>query len=311
MEERSSSSPLRAFNVQAPPQPAAGAVQGQAQQQHAASEAAARASLSSTSSDSSSSSSSSGIGDLESGAGGAVPPGRESSPEQRGSMRDAAEEPANNSPLVLTPSRLRIDSRSLVVHTTATWLTNAVWVLLILLKLTGDIGDASWWAVWVPALLNHLIDIPLQVMLIVYAPAMIGRQIGPPPPASASVGLHAQYLHLALSRTRSHVIDALTAAMDSIALLIVKCLFCNALEKGVLNDTSMRLIFTPFWAAWVVCTILDCLKERSERVLGSTRDVLYLTLLFIALQKPTMRLLSSSSTSITLIRTSWIESAPA
>eukprot|EP00955_Chlamydomonas_euryale_P026363 278381-Chlamydomonas_euryale.AAC.5 len=37
-------------------------------------------------------------------------------------------------PLVLTPSRLRIDSRVLLAHTTSVWFTNSVFVLLILFK---------------------------------------------------------------------------------------------------------------------------------------------------------------------------------
>jgi len=187
-------------------------------------------------------------------------------------------------PLVLTPSRLRIDSRVLLAHTTSVWFTNSVFVLLILFKLVGHFGDTSWWVVFIPALLNHVIDIPVQVVLMINAPGMVYRQIGPPPPDTASPGLHAQYRDLQRARERSQAIDALTAALDSAAMLIVKCFFCDALAAGVLDQTSMRLIFTPFWVVWAATTVLDCLKDRSERVLGSTRDLLYLALLFVALQ---------------------------
>lgn len=41
-------------------------------------------------------------------------------------------------PMVLTPSRLRTDSRVLLAHATCVWLTNAIWVLLILFKVTPN-----------------------------------------------------------------------------------------------------------------------------------------------------------------------------
>ena len=35
---------------------------------------------------------------------------------------------------------------------------------------------------------------------------------------------------------------------------------------------------------WVLSTAINCMKDRSERVFGSTRDLLYIFLLFVACQ---------------------------
>lgn len=42
--------------------------------------------------------------------------------------------PAGRELVVLTPSRLRVDSRVVLGHSTAQWLTNAIFCVLILLK---------------------------------------------------------------------------------------------------------------------------------------------------------------------------------
>lgn len=196
-------------------------------------------------------------------------------------MRTDRVDPAGRQTLVLTPSRLRIDSRILIAHTTAQWLTNAVWALCILLKLTGT-SSASWWIIWIPTWINHALHIPLQILVVAYTNALIYRQIGPPPPETASVGLHIQYGEVAQTRKRSHIIDGVNSLIETIAMLVAKVLFCRGLEAG--NLGSLRIIFIPFWVSWAVCTLLDCQKDRSERVLGSTRDLLYLFLLFVALK---------------------------
>ena len=77
---------------------------------------------------------------------------------------------------------------------------------------------------------------------------MIYRQLGPPPPETASARLHLHYNFLLRARSRSHVIDAINAIIDATAMLIVKVLFCWCLGRpNGLNSMSMRLMFTPFW----------------------------------------------------------------
>ncbi len=47
---------------------------------------------------------------------------------------------------------------------------------------------------------------------------------------------------------------------------------------------ALSLAAGTFRVCWVVSTILNCLKDRSERVMGSTRDLMYIFLLFVACQ---------------------------
>ncbi|KAG2486354.1 hypothetical protein HYH03_014935 [Edaphochlamys debaryana] len=183
--------------------------------------------------------------------------------------------------VVLTPSRLRLDSRVVLLHATFQWLTNAVWALLIWLKLEGTIGW-SWWAVWSPTILNHALHIPLQIVVFASANYMVYKQIGPPPPPSATPGLVLQYAIIRHVRVRSHRVDWANGALESTALFIVKMLFCNALESGRLGSTSLRLLLTPVWAVWVLSVALLCLKDRTERMFGSSRDLFFIFLLFVA-----------------------------
>lgn len=95
--------------------------------------------------------------------------------------------------VILTPTKLRVDSRVVVVHTTAQWLTNVFFVLFLLwkvsvihtdprqskhmasyqhsttvLQLRGDV-DWTWWTIFAPMWINHLIHIPLQLVVLYYA----------------------------------------------------------------------------------------------------------------------------------------------
>jgi hypothetical protein len=45
--------------------------------------------------------------------------------------------PAEEQQLVLTPARLRIDSRVVATYTTGTWLMHAFFVVLLMLKVRG------------------------------------------------------------------------------------------------------------------------------------------------------------------------------
>ena len=51
---------------------------------------------------------------------------------------------------------------------------------------------------------------------------MILRQIGPPPPLTATSGLHLQYSMVLRTRSRSHIIDNVNSIIDSAAMFIVK-----------------------------------------------------------------------------------------
>ena len=66
-------------------------------------------------------------------------------------------------PMILTPSRLKIDSRVLIAHTTSSWLLNAVFASLILVKLGGPEQDLSWWLVFSPTFFSHLCAYFIQI----------------------------------------------------------------------------------------------------------------------------------------------------
>jgi hypothetical protein len=120
----------------------------------------------------------------------------------------------------------------------------------------------TWWTVFAPQWLNHMIHIPLQLAVLYYgvsprrcrpcfppasirqpssrrAPAaaaastgtpmpppppaaqhqMVETQIGPPPPIHATPGMHLQYHVLRRMRLKSHVIDALSSLIESLAMV--------------------------------------------------------------------------------------------
>ncbi|GAX80861.1 hypothetical protein CEUSTIGMA_g8296.t1 [Chlamydomonas eustigma] len=188
-------------------------------------------------------------------------------------------------PMILTPSRLRIDSRVLVAHTSTQWLMNMVFAILIQVKLGGPCQDISWWAIFSPTWVSSASQVALNVAVLTGTKDMMYRQLGPPPPETASGRLHLHYNFLLRARTKSHIIDAINGLVDCVAMLTVKVVFCWCLTlPNGLSSMSMRLMFTPFWVCWVIATILHCLKDRTERVFGSTRDLLYIFLLFVACQ---------------------------
>ena len=73
---------------------------------------------------------------------------------------------------------------------------------------------------------------------------LIYRQIGPPPPATASPGLHMQYALLRRMRVRSHIIDVLNSLIETVAMLTVKV---------------RALALSPFFLS---ISLLFCLPER-------------------------------------------------
>lgn len=183
--------------------------------------------------------------------------------------------------VVLTPSRLRVDSRVVFCHSTAHWLTNSIFCVFILLKLLGT-APWSWWIIFIPTWVNHAVHIPLQIVVLAYADHLIYKQIGPPPLASATTGLHLQYAILRKTRLKSHIIDSINGLIETTAMLIVKIVFCWMLQTGRLHSVSFRLLCTPFWVSWAVTLFLSCMKDKSERMFGSTRDLLYIFFLFLS-----------------------------
>ncbi|PNW87752.1 hypothetical protein CHLRE_01g000750v5 [Chlamydomonas reinhardtii] len=150
------------------------------------------------------------------------------------------------------------------------------------MKLDGGLRRWSWWGVFSPTLAGHALLLPLNVTVLMSAHYMVFKQIGPPPPLTASPGLVLQYALLRHTRLRSHRVDWANSCLEGAALCIVKILFCNALQRGVLASTSLRLMFTPIWAVWVATVVLLCFKDRTERMFGSSRDLLFIFLLFVA-----------------------------
>ena len=74
--------------------------------------------------------------------------------------------PAGPQPVILTPSRLRIDSRVLIAHSTSQWLLNCVFAILILLKLGGPLQGMSWWSTFAPTWISHAALTCLQIFLL-------------------------------------------------------------------------------------------------------------------------------------------------
>ena len=88
---------------------------------------------------------------------------------QQGASRETLtgiETAAASQPVILTPSRLRIDSRVLVAHATSQWLMNGVFAVLILLKLGGPLQNISWFAVFLPQWLGHGALYGLQITIL-------------------------------------------------------------------------------------------------------------------------------------------------
>ena len=76
------------------------------------------------------------------------------------------EEATASQPTILTPSRLRIDSRVLVAHATSQWLMNALFAVLILLKLGGPLEYISWFTVFVPQWIGQGALYCLQITIL-------------------------------------------------------------------------------------------------------------------------------------------------
>ena len=199
---------------------------------------------------------------------------------------------ANEDMVVLTPTRVRVDSRVVFVHCTSNWLSNCFLAILVLCKLNGSI-NASWWLIFLPAWIHHSISIPLQGIVVYFHKHLVEKHIGPPPPPDASPTLALQYSILRKIRVKSHIVDATNQGIDCLALFLVKILMCYQLvERTSVNSNgntavdwwSFRLVFIPFWIAWAATTVMSFLKDKQERVFGSARDLQYVFFLFVALK---------------------------
>eukprot|EP00192_Tetraselmis_astigmatica_P003401 CAMPEP_0117684608 /NCGR_PEP_ID=MMETSP0804-20121206/21206_1 /TAXON_ID=1074897 /ORGANISM="Tetraselmis astigmatica, Strain CCMP880" /LENGTH=591 /DNA_ID=CAMNT_0005495643 /DNA_START=347 /DNA_END=2123 /DNA_ORIENTATION=- len=202
---------------------------------------------------------------------------------------ETANQPSSEDLVVLTPTRVRVDSRVVLVHCTSTWLSNCFFALLILFKL-NDISQNSWWLVFLPTWVHHSISIPLQIFVLYFRQHFVEKHIGPQPPDTSPPTLVLQYDMVQKIRIRSHIVDATNSLIDNVALLLVKLLICYQLNYRMemvagqpeIDWWSFRLIFVPFWFAWVATTAVSFCKDKRERVFGSARDLMYAFFLFAA-----------------------------
>ena len=87
----------------------------------------------------------------------------------------AATATTGSQPVILTPSRLRIDSRVLAAHASSQWLMNSLFAVLILLKLGGPIQFASWFSVFVPQWIGHATLYCLQIAILLGTVCALGH----------------------------------------------------------------------------------------------------------------------------------------
>mmetsp|Transcript_23469 Transcript_23469/g.51307 ORF Transcript_23469/g.51307 Transcript_23469/m.51307 type:complete len:535 (-) Transcript_23469:42-1646(-) len=177
-----------------------------------------------------------------------------------------------------------MDSRIFLMHSTLGWGGNAFWALEILFKLEHNMGW-SWWVVFVPTWLAHGIFIPLQTQVILSARKIIEAQMDSTPGPMDSDIVHQRYEELKMRRMKEHVITNSNVLLQSISLLIVKIMFCWQLEKVWENDGqwgSFRVMFLPFWLAWLIMNLLSFHKDKASRGYGDVRELQYLFFLFVA-----------------------------
>lgn len=78
---------------------------------------------------------------------------------------------------------------------------------------------------------------------------------------------------------------------STLRVFFIRPALVPALNMSCLGPALNTLCFGPHpthilapRVCWVLATVFNCLKDRSERVFGSTRDLLYVFLLFVACQ---------------------------
>lgn len=185
--------------------------------------------------------------------------------------------------IVLTPSKLRLDSRHTFLGITLSWLTNVFFCYLLLAKLLNEL-DASWWLVCLPFWIHHAGDVLLNLGSIYYTDYFIFSQIGPAPGIHASAGMHLQYRMIYSCRAKTHIVAGFCGLVETTASLAVKAIFCWGLASGRVQDGTLvyRMVFAPLWLGWLATAVLGLLKDRSERLFGNPRDLIYIFTLFVA-----------------------------
>ncbi|GLC38441.1 hypothetical protein PLESTB_001577700 [Pleodorina starrii] len=221
-------------------------------------------------------------GQNEGGLPGALQNSSEPPMRQDGVEGDGRREPTE----LFKPSRLRLDSRVVLAHTTFQWLPTSLWILLIWGKLEGRLR-ASWWGVFAPTITGHLLLLLLHLTTMALAVRLVRKQIGPPPPPSASAGTLLTYACLRRRREAAQRMEAANDAIECTSVLLTKMMFCGALQRAALGVTPLRLIFTPIWVGWAVTSALHCLKPGVEVVTWSgplRRSLAAVFLLLLALK---------------------------
>ncbi|KAI8466322.1 MAG: hypothetical protein J3K34DRAFT_434193 [Monoraphidium minutum] len=194
-------------------------------------------------------------------------------------------DPEDTEQLVLTPAKLRLQSRVVATYTTGTWLMHAVFIIMLLLRIEGRLA-VPWWVVLGPEWIVHLVQLPLFAAAIATRERHVEQQLGPAPGPRASAGLVIQYASMRKARMRTALVDGACSLLESAALLATKALACAALESGdaAAGAVCWRLVFLPLWLLWPLTTAAVWLKTPSERVMGSISDLLCLTAVFVALK---------------------------
>ena len=142
-----------------------------------------------------------------------------------------ADPSGNASNTVLTPSRLRLDARVLLTHTTLTWLFGyCFFVVLLLFKLKG--GAYSWPTTFIPLYFAGAASIFLHTFLLTRRKYFILQQLGPPPPIIASARIHLQYSWMLETRSRSHVIDCINNIIEATALIATEAALAYGFQSG-------------------------------------------------------------------------------
>lgn len=188
-----------------------------------------------------------------------------------------------NEDTVLTPSRLRLDARVFLIHTTLSWLCgNSTFVVLVLFKLRG--ATYSWETAFIPLFLSGAATIAVQSYCLFHRQYFIFNQLGPPPLITSSARIHLQYSYMMVVRNRSHTIDCINNIVEAVAVIAAEAALAYGFQSGRLQtgQVALRLLFTPIWVAWPVTSFLSCLKVRNERSMGGMHDFFFVFCLFIA-----------------------------
>mmetsp|Transcript_22418 Transcript_22418/g.58524 ORF Transcript_22418/g.58524 Transcript_22418/m.58524 type:complete len:748 (+) Transcript_22418:303-2546(+) len=193
---------------------------------------------------------------------------------------------AGTEPLVLHPMRLRYESHVTFVHALNSVFL-ALFCVLLLVKLHphGSYDNILWWQCFIPLFLGSTLLLQLHTILLVYRDQAMMLQIGPPPSSTASTSIHVQFSALKMIRTRTYTCDHIMSAIDHAGFLAAELAFVAMLSEGKGEVVwPVRLVFLPLWTAWALGFVVHLFKFSSDRQAVCVRDILYISLLLVALK---------------------------